>query len=171
MGKLSREVRDFMLSMAPIKLGTGPEHTVGWAIGTVPLGAVEDQAAEQGIPQDNAFWGRINLDFHKLERNTMNVMTALGMQLSDEGHSSADELVGTARIREGGAAWRLWQTLGEDVLRDHQICSLWRGADEMLWLGVSELGRSLLACDFRFLEAAPRAQEAQAVAEARIGRR
>jgi hypothetical protein len=57
---------------------------------------------------------------------------------------------------EGGTAWRLWKEFGQEPLRDYDaLAGLWTGAQETLWKRVSEVGQTVLGCDFSFLDPFP----------------
>jgi hypothetical protein len=59
---------------------------IGILIYTSPEDLIEQNAQEDGITTDQAFWDKINDDVTKIERNALTVLNDAGITISSEGH-------------------------------------------------------------------------------------
>jgi len=166
-------VKQFILSVAPFTKGEGPEHRFGWVIDTSSQGMIEDNATELGLSQHAGFWDTINADVRKLERNCILIIESLICSLREEGHTADDSLVGTGWLHEGGSAWKTWAEWSTEPIKSYAgLATLWKGSDQMLWAGVSEVGQSVLGCSFRFMDEfpGPTQNESKRLVQRLIGR-
>jgi hypothetical protein len=75
----------------------------GFAIGTSDEGVIEDNARERGIELwgdlTKGPWKKLADDIMAYERNAMKLLDLNGFFVREEGHSSGDELIGSAYLR------------------------------------------------------------------------
>jgi len=164
----AEDPKEFLKRMSQRLAQSQPGEPVdfGFAIGTADQYYIEANARDHEVELTDESWETLNNDSMALEHNCMELLGKAGIQVRDEGHDGQGDLVGSAWVKRGEPAWELvrrWvETDGElfmDASRIEQEIGV-EGAGEILWQGVSELGKDLLDCRIEFFDVKEKFEEA-----------
>lgn len=145
-------LKDFILAQAREDAPSTELVDFGVAIGTSSGYEIKENLRELGLdPDGHDVWDQLMTDISRLERNAEVILRDHGLGLRLEGHSD-DEIVGTAWVEPGSAAWGWLMRLTDydpaaDVVWDTGSGSIWqfeRGIRSTFYEGVSELGQRVL---------------------------
>ena len=75
-------------------------YCIGWSLSTSPEWMIIENAIDDGIEPDAAFWDDVNENIHDFESKYRDILRPYVTYCCDEGHDLEGDLVGSAFVTE-----------------------------------------------------------------------